>query len=61
MKSLFKSFAKADGGAITVEFIVLCAAVVGLGIIGYAGLGSGTQEVVNVDPDASLERFVAGF
>ncbi|MGB7318749.1 MAG: hypothetical protein WBC85_12355 [Planktotalea sp.] len=61
MKNLIKSFAKREGGAVTTEFLVLVAAVVGFGVIGYAGMNSGPEKVVNVDPDVALNNFVAGF
>lgn len=60
MKNLFKSFATQDGGAVTTEFIVLFAAVVGLGVVGFVGLPSESVDT-NSDPDKAIERFVAGF
>lgn len=58
MKKLFKSFARTEGGAMTIEFLVLIAAVVGLGIAGVNGLDTGTQK--DVDVNDTLERFTSG-
>ncbi|MGH1578191.1 hypothetical protein [Planktotalea sp.] len=60
MKNLIKSFAKQESGAVTAEFVVIVAAVVGIGVASVAGLG-GKDKVVSVDPDAGLANFVAGF
>jgi len=61
MKKLFKLFARQDSGAVTTEFVVLVAASTRLGSVAYSGVGGGADEVTNVDPDASLQRFVSGF
>ena len=46
-------FAMADSGAITVDWVVLTAAVVGLGVATVAGVRSGTQ-ALGTDIEASL-------
>lgn len=61
MAQFFKQFLSKESGAVTTEFIVLVAAVVGLGVVGLAGSNSEAEEVVNTDPNVALESFVAGF
>ncbi|MEP5153555.1 hypothetical protein [Planktotalea sp.] len=61
MKKLLKSFAKNDNGAISTEYYILAAAVVGISVAAYGSIESGSEKVVNVDPDAALQKFVAGF
>ena len=41
MIKLFKNFSKDEGGAVTVDWVVLTAAVVGLGIAGVASVNDG--------------------
>ncbi len=60
MKTLLKSFAKQDAGAVTAEFVVIVAAVIVISVASVSGLG-GEDKVVNVDPDRALNSFVAGF
>jgi Flp pilus assembly pilin Flp len=61
MKNLFKSFLKKDSGAISTEYYVLAAAVVALCVAAYTNIEHGSDAVVNVDPDAALNKFVEGF
>lgn len=60
MKTLFKAFAKNDNGAITTEFLVIAAAVVGLGVASVSGLGDSTP-APEPDVNKTLERFTSGF
>ena len=41
MINLFKNFSKDEDGAVTVDWVVLTAAVVGLGIVGVASVNVG--------------------
>lgn len=41
MMNFFKTFSKDEDGAVTVDWVVLTAAVVGLGIAGVATVNSG--------------------
>ena len=41
MIKLFKKFRKDESGAVTVDWVVLTAAVVGLGTVAYQGISSG--------------------
>ena len=51
MRSALKTFGKADDGAITVDWVVLCAAVIGLGMVVLIpiafGANSATQGVAD--------------
>lgn len=60
MKKLITLFAKKESGAITTEFLVICAAVVGLGIVGAGGL-KGSAPTPEPDVNKTLDRFTAGF
>lgn len=60
MKKFISSFAQKESGAITTEFLVICAAVVGLGIVGAGGL-KGSAPVPEPDVNKTLNRFTAGF
>lgn len=39
LKNLFKSFAKNESGAVTVDWVVLTAAIVGLGLVVMTSVG----------------------
>lgn len=39
LKNLFKSFAKNESGAVTVDWVVLTAAIVGLGVVVMTSVG----------------------
>lgn len=60
MKNLFKAFAKSESGAVTMEFLVIAAAVVGLGVAGATGLKD-SAPAPEPDVNKTLERFTAGF
>jgi len=55
MKDLLTRFAKEDDGAITVDFVVLTAAICTLGFIILAAIGSGTTDLAN-DIEAFLDN-----
>ena len=44
---LFNAFLKDESGAVTVDWVVLTAAIVGLGIAILASVEDGTQELAN--------------
>ncbi|EDZ41134.1 hypothetical protein RB2083_648 [Rhodobacteraceae bacterium HTCC2083] len=60
MKNVFRSFAKKESGAITTEFLVIAAAVVGLGVASVSGL-EGSAPAPEPDVNKTLERFTSGF
>ena len=45
MIKFFKNFSKDDSGAVTVDWVVLTAAVVGLAIAAYSTIKSSTMEL----------------
>lgn len=45
MVKFFKNFSKDESGAVTVDWVVLTAAVVGLAIAGYATIKTNTETV----------------
>lgn len=45
MIKFFKKFAKDEDGAVTVDWVVLTAAVVGLGILGVTSVGDGVEKL----------------
>lgn len=45
MIKFFKTFAKDEDGAVTVDWVVLTAAVVGLGIAGVAAVNTGVGQL----------------
>ena len=45
--SLFDTFLKDDSGAVTVDWVVLTAAVVGLGIAVLSSIGGGTKTLAD--------------
>jgi len=53
MTALIKNFAKSESGAVTVDWVVLTAAIVGLGLAVMAVISGGLQDVSN-DIDAQL-------
>ena len=60
MTNLIKSFSKSESGAMTTEFMVLIAAIVGLGVASVSGIERGTTTGKDVDVNDTLERFVSG-
>jgi len=59
MRKLFNKFAADETGAVTVDWVVLCAAVVGLGILATLAI---TQGATNLSDEiwAFMDAFVAG-
>ncbi len=47
MKNLIKSFLKRDEGAVTVDWVVLTAAIIGLAVAAIDQVGSATDAVAN--------------
>ena len=45
MTNLIKSFAKSESGAVTVDWVVLTAALVGLGIAAMAVVSNGIEDL----------------
>ena len=45
LKSLINSFAKDEAGAVTVDWVVLTAAIVGLGLAVIASVRTGTSDL----------------
>ena len=55
MMNFFKTFARDEDGAVTVDWVVLTAAVVGLGIAAIATVRDGVDSLAG-DIDTSLEN-----
>jgi len=55
MMNFFKTFARDEDGAVTVDWVVLTAAVVGLGIAAIATVRGGVDSLAG-DIDTSLEN-----
>lgn len=47
MIKFIKNFRKDEDGAVTVDWVVLTAAIVGLASVAYTQIGTGTQAVSN--------------
>ncbi|MEP2428654.1 hypothetical protein [Roseobacter sp.] len=47
MTNFFKNFRKDEDGAVTVDWVVLTAAVVGLAIAAYSSISSGATQLTN--------------
>ena len=45
MLNFFKNFRKDDSGAVTVDWVVLTAAIVAMAVAGYGGIKSSTESV----------------
>ena len=60
MTQLIKTFAQKESGAVTTEFLVICAAVVALGIAGAGGLKDSAPKP-EADVNDTLNRFTSGF
>lgn len=54
MMNFFKNFSKDEDGAVTVDWVVLTAAVVGLGIAGVTAVNTGITDLAN-EIQTSLE------
>jgi Flp pilus assembly pilin Flp len=46
--NLFKSFSKDESGAVTVDWVVLTAAIVGLGLLVMATIGPAIEDTADV-------------
>jgi Flp pilus assembly pilin Flp len=46
--NLFKSFSKDESGAVTVDWVVLTAAIVGLGLLVIATIGPAIEDTADV-------------
>ncbi len=55
MPNWIKSFATAEDGAVTVDWVVLTAAIVGIGLAVIYAIGNGTSDVSS-DLSASLSN-----
>ena len=51
--NIFKAFAKEESGAVTVDFVVLTAAIVGLGIIVISTLQPAIKDTANAIADGN--------
>ncbi len=47
MIKFIKNFRKDEDGAVTVDWVVLTAAIVGLAAVAYTQVGNGTNELAN--------------
>lgn len=47
MGKLFKKFFRDDSGAVTVDWVILTASVVGLATVAYIGIESATNDLSN--------------
>ena len=56
----FKSFANDEAGAVTVDWVVLTAAIVGLGIVVMTSVGSGITGLAD-NTKAKLGTYSAGY
>ena len=45
MRNVVKAFAKSEDGAVTVDWVVLTAAIVGLGMVVMTSVGGGIQSL----------------
>ncbi|QBY01183.1 hypothetical protein E2K80_10980 [Rhodophyticola sp. CCM32] len=59
MTALIKNFAKSESGAVTVDWVVLTAAIVGLGLAVMAVVSNGINDVAN-DINTALEDTATG-
>ncbi|MES0825986.1 Flp family type IVb pilin [Ruegeria sp. SCP11] len=47
MIKFIKNFRKDEDGAVTVDWVVLTAAIVGLAAVAYTQIGNGTESIAN--------------
>lgn len=59
MRMIFNQFRRGEDGAVTVEWVVLTAAVVGLAIAGYTGM-SGASNSLAGNTDTTLANMTVG-
>jgi Flp pilus assembly pilin Flp len=57
--NIFKHFAKDEDGAVTVDWVVLTAAIVGLGLLVFQTIRPGIQNAANAI-DTNLDDAAAG-
>jgi Flp pilus assembly pilin Flp len=58
--NIFKSFANDEAGAVTVDWVVLTAAIVGLGIVVMTTVGGGIENL-STDVAADIEAQSVGY
>jgi Flp pilus assembly pilin Flp len=58
--NIFKSFANDEAGAVTVDWVVLTAAIVGLGIVVMTTVGGGIENLSD-DVAADIEAQAVGY
>jgi Flp pilus assembly pilin Flp len=56
MMNFFKNFNKDESGAVTVDWVVLTAAVVGLAVAAYSSIESGSKDLTS-NTASSLKAF----
>ena len=59
MTKLFKNFLADDSGAVTVDWVVLTAAIVGLGVAVMASVSAGTEEMSGDVEDKLLAQRIS--
>ena len=58
--NIFKAFANDEAGAVTVDWVVLTAAIVGLGLVVMQTVGAGVEDLSN-DIAADLTSGAVGY
>lgn len=59
---MFKNFIKAEDGAVTVDWVVLTAAIVGLGIAVMASVSNGLEDLSgDIDTQLSAQNITTTF
>ena len=59
MTKFFKRFLRTEDGAVTVEWVVLTAAIVGLAVTAYAGMNNASTSLAS-NTDTSLSSMAVG-
>ena len=59
MTNFFKKFARDENGAVTVDWVVLTAAVVGLAIAAYGSIQDGSSDLTALT-DTTMSGFTVG-
>ena len=60
LMNIFKSFKNDDSGAVTVDWVVLTAAIVGLGLVVMTSVGGGITDLSG-DVSTGLKAATTGF
>ena len=60
LMNIFKSFKNDDSGAVTVDWVVLTAAIVGLGLVVMTSVGGGVKDLAS-DLEIGLKASATGF